>query len=127
MIFLRISSFDEAQVLEVARLLASERLAMDVNIQRDLERITLVEGELQARPLFLLTAKTRANLFSTIDARLRAMYGYELPELFSLPIVHMDWEQSRELVAVVRAPEVATSTAQSAPLEAPNALPPAQN
>ena len=42
--------------------------------------------------------KTKALLFNTIDELLREKYPNNMPTLFSIPIVHMDWEQADELV-----------------------------
>ena len=42
--------------------------------------------------------KTKALLFNVIDQLLKEKYPHKMPIIYSLPIVHMDWEQSKELV-----------------------------
>lgn len=42
--------------------------------------------------------KTKALLFNTIDELLKEKYKDNMPVIYSLPIVNMDWEQSKNLV-----------------------------
>jgi uncharacterized protein involved in tolerance to divalent cations len=46
----------------------------------------------------LIMGKTKALLFNTIDELLKEKYEDDMPIIYSLPIVHMDWEQSKQLV-----------------------------
>jgi len=102
MIFLRIVSKSEHKVLQIAELLLSENLAIDVNIKRNAERAEMVNGKLVITPVFLLTAKTKAVLFETIDDLLNEMYPKNLPEVYALPIMQMDWKQAKNLASDVR-------------------------
>lgn len=102
MIFLRISSRDEDKMEQIATLLLEEKLVIDVNIKRGLERLTMKNGVLVKTKICLLTAKTKSLLFSTIDQRLKKEFPEKMPELYALPIVNMDWEQSKELSEVVK-------------------------
>lgn len=104
MIFLRIVSKSETQIEEIAKLLLLENLVIDVNIKRQIERADLESNELKFTRMFLLTAKTRAVLFDKIDKRLNAEYPNNLPEVYALPIMEMDWKQADQLKKEVAKP-----------------------
>jgi len=97
MIVLNVQSRDRSQLEKVAELLLKDRLAIDVNIQSDVERCDYKHGVLEKRRHHVLRARTKALLFPIIDRRLREAFGNDLPELFSVPIIHMDWDQTLQL------------------------------
>lgn len=97
MIVLNVQSRDRSQLEAVAELLLKDSLAIDVNMQSDVERYYLRDGVMEKRPHHVLRARTKALLFPLIERRLKEKFGYDLPELFSVPIVHMDWDQSLQL------------------------------
>lgn len=99
MVLLRICSEKEEDLKEVAEFLLKNQLAIDINFKKDLTRLDLKSDELLEKPIYLLTAKTKGLLFTTIDENIRRMFvGREMPELYSIPIVHMDWDQAAHLV-----------------------------
>lgn len=97
MIFLRVVSKSEKKVEQVAELLLRKRLVIDVNVKRHAERAEMVNDELVTTPVYLLTAKTKATLFNQIDSILQEKYPDNMPEVYALPIVEMDWSQARTL------------------------------
>lgn len=97
MIYLRLSSTSKVQIEEIATLLLQKHLIIDVNVKENIERWNLIEEVIQKNEIFLLTGKTRANLFPSIDQLLREKYPKNMPEIYSIPIVHMDWEQVDQL------------------------------
>lgn len=105
MIFLRISSGDESQIEKIAKILLTEKLAIDVNFKPGITRVELKGEEIIRRKICLLTAKTRANLFRNIDSRIREEFPGNLPELYSMPIIEMDWEQAENLKRDLYNPE----------------------
>ena len=102
MIFLRISSKSEKKIEAIAELLLKEKLAMDLNIKRNIERLELVGEKVISSYITLITCKTKGLLFPYIDKRLNELYKDNLPEIYSLPIVHMDWEQAEKLTNEVK-------------------------
>ena len=48
-----------------------------------------------------MTAVTKSLLFETIDLRLRAQYPNHMPEVFSTPIIHIDWDLAKSLIESV--------------------------
>lgn len=97
MISLRISSRKQKKLKLIATILLAEKLAIDVLLIPNVEKIQLKDGHLVSEKLHLLTAKTKALLFPDIDKKLRGEFGNEMPDIFSLPIVHMDWDKRDEL------------------------------
>jgi uncharacterized protein involved in tolerance to divalent cations len=103
MVLLRICSSKEEDLKEVAEFLLKNHLAIDINFKKDLTRLEYENGALIEKPICLLTAKTKGLLFTTIDENMRRMFaGREMPELYSIPIVHMDWNQAAHLVEDVK-------------------------
>jgi len=101
MILIRISDNNEQEIEKIAEMLLEKRLIMDVIILRGIERWEHHDDSIVKSEVTLLTAKTKALLFPKIDKILRKAYPDAMPELFSLPIVNMDWEQSKHLVEEV--------------------------
>lgn len=96
MIVLVVCSPDKITVERIAKLLVEEHLAIDINIEL-VERVRLKGDDLVASDMFRLMGKTKALLFPTIDKKLHEMLDGVLPEIYSIPIVHMDWEQTLKL------------------------------
>ena len=100
--FLRILSKDKQQILEIADLLLKERLAIDLNFKQHLSRLELQEGKLFEEQVFLLTSKTKSMLFPVIDKLIKQKYGAKMPEIYSIPIINMDWDQARDLSGSIK-------------------------
>ncbi len=101
MILLQIVSRSEEKIDRIAKILLEEKLGIDLNITRNMERINFINNEKVLSAVHLLTAKTKAVLFPQIDTRLRDEFGDSIPEVYSLPIIHMDWLQAEELMSDV--------------------------
>ena len=97
MIFLRISSYNESVIEQIAELLLRERLVIDVNITRNIERLILDVGKMRKVTTTLITSKTKGLLFAQIDEKVRTQFPNEKMEIYSLPIIHMDWEEAKHL------------------------------
>jgi uncharacterized protein involved in tolerance to divalent cations len=97
MVLVHILSNDITQIEEVTVKLLQLKLIATANIDRDRERIEIVNGQIQKRTVNLLTCTTKALLFETINNFLKENYPNNLPELYSTAIVHMDWTLSKFL------------------------------
>ncbi len=99
MILVHVICDEEQMSTDIAELLVSERLVVDAVLVPG-TKITRGETASQtvSKQQFMVYGKTKALLFDTIDKLLREKYGERLPTLYSLPIVHMDWDQSSELL-----------------------------
>jgi periplasmic divalent cation tolerance protein len=75
---------DEAEKL--GRALVEERLAACANVLPGVTSIYRWEGKLQRDAETGLLLKTRAELFPALEARVRALHGYEVPCIVGWPI-----------------------------------------
>jgi periplasmic divalent cation tolerance protein len=70
----------------IARALVDERLAACVNVVPGMRSIYRWEGAVQEEAEVLLVAKTRADRVAELEARVRALHPYEVPEVIALPV-----------------------------------------
>lgn len=70
---------------ELARTLVAERLAGCVNLLPGLHSVYRWEGEVAEDPETLLLIKTTGERYPELEARIRAMHPYEIPEIIALP------------------------------------------
>lgn len=99
MIVIHIVAKGEKQAVEIVDFLVENKLILNaVMIEKAVVRSKNQEGELESITQTLIMGKTKALLFNTIDQDLREKYPSDMPVLYSVPIVNMDWEQADELV-----------------------------
>jgi len=77
---------NEDEAAAIARGIVGERLAACANIIRNVRSIYRWEGEVQDDPEVLIVIKTRKELFGKLEARVRQLHSYEVPEVISLDI-----------------------------------------
>lgn len=70
---------------ELARTLVTERLAGCVNVIGTVHSIYRWEGDVVEDPEALLLIKTNGERYPELEARIRAMHPYEVPEIVALP------------------------------------------
>lgn len=75
---------DEAR--HIARVLVEERLAACVQRLPGLRSTYVWKGEVHDEPEVLLIIKMRSGLYPQVEARIRALHSYEVPEIVALPI-----------------------------------------
>ena len=85
---------EAAQAL--ARTLLAGRLAACVNIGASVESMYHWRGEIETAREVPVAIKTRALLYSRVEAAIFAAHPYELPEVVAVPITHglalyLDW------------------------------------
>lgn len=98
MILIHIVTESKQQADEITEFLINEKLILNAFITEDLFHRKKTGEEISNVKSVLIMGKTKALLFNTIDELLREKYPNNMPTLFSIPIVHMDWEQADELV-----------------------------
>lgn len=103
MIFLRVSGSNEKTIENIGEFLLKEKLLIDLNVKRNIERWVLFDDEIVKEKIILMTAKTKAVLFDEIDALIRKHYPNDRLEIYSLPIVHMDWGDAEHIRQDVKA------------------------
>jgi periplasmic divalent cation tolerance protein len=80
----------------IATALVAEQLAACVNIVDNIHSIYRWQGAIESAAESLMLIKTRANLLSAIELRLRELHSYDVPELVAIPIglgaqPYLDW------------------------------------
>ena len=84
------------QADSIAHTLVGERLAACANIVSPIRSVYRWKGEVETATEHLMIIKTRANLIAKVEARVRQLHSYEVPEIIALPIVagaksYLDW------------------------------------
>lgn len=77
---------DAAVADRIARALVDERLAACVSLVPEVRSVYRWEGRTEESREVLLVAKTRAVLFPSLEARVRALHPYDVPEIVALPL-----------------------------------------
>ena len=77
-------SADEAG--RIGRTLVEERLAACVNVVGPIRSIYRWEGAVHDAEEWLLVVKGRAADVAALDARIRALHSYEVPEVLAIPV-----------------------------------------
>jgi periplasmic divalent cation tolerance protein len=87
---------DETVAQQIAQTLVSAGLATCVNRVSGLRSTYIWDGQLQDDPEILLIMKTTAGRLGELEARLKALHPYELPELLAVAVTggnerYLDW------------------------------------
>ena len=77
---------DLATAERIAETVVGERLAACVNIVPGLTSIYRWEGQIQRDAELLLLIKTRQEVYPLLEARIRELHPYQIPEIIALPI-----------------------------------------
>lgn len=85
-VFITASSSEEARLL--AGTLVEERLAACVSIVSQVHSIYTWEGRLEKADEYLLMCKTKKGLFDRLEARVRSLHSYQVPEIIQVPIMN---------------------------------------
>ena len=99
MVLIHIIAKDIDQARSASEVLIQEDLVLNVVTYKTVQVSRKNDqGQIETVDQVFLMAQTKALLFNTIDQRLRTLFGEDMPMLYSVPIVNMDWEQANYLV-----------------------------
>ncbi len=99
MILIHIVPQNNSDSDEIVDFLVKKKLILNAMIHEKIRvRQKNEMGIIESVTRNLIVGKTKALLFNTIDELLRETYGKQMPVLYSIPIVHMDWEQAEVLM-----------------------------
>lgn len=103
-----VTAGSEEQATSIANALVGERLAACVNIVSPIRSVYRWEGEVQTDTEHLMIIKTRADLVPKLEARVKELHSYEVPEVIAIPIVagaksYLNWV----LASTIEAPREA--------------------
>lgn len=87
---------DQASAERIAATVVEERLAACVNILPGLTSIYRWRGQLQRDAELLLLVKTQGAAYPPLEARIRELHPYDVPEVIALPVragssAYLDW------------------------------------
>jgi periplasmic divalent cation tolerance protein len=90
---------DEASARRIGETLVAERLATCVNRVPGVQSSYIWDGLLRDDAEILLIIKTTVGRLPAVEARLKALHPYELPELVALPVAggnerYLEWVRS---------------------------------
>ena len=84
-VYVTAGSAEEAERL--AQTLVGEKLAACVNRIKSVRSVYRWQGQVEQSDEELLIIKTRKELFSALEKRVRALHSYSVPEIIALPII----------------------------------------
>ncbi len=77
---------DAGRARAVGRVLVAERLAACVNLLPGVTSIYVWQGQEEESAETLALIKTRRELYPALEARLRALHPYEVPEIIAVDV-----------------------------------------
>ncbi len=77
----------EKEALEIARTLVEEKLAACVNVIPKVSSIYRWRGKVEEDSEALMVVKTTPEAFERLQARVKELHSYTVPEIIALPIV----------------------------------------
>lgn len=77
---------DGEQAREVARVVVSERLAACGNVLPSVTSVYVWQGEQRESTEVLVLFKTRREIYPALEARLKSLHPYEVPELVAVEL-----------------------------------------
>jgi len=75
---------DRAVALKIARELVEDKLAACVNVLGDCDSIYYWQGQLESTREVPVLIKTRAAAYAGVEAAIRKLHPYELPEIVAV-------------------------------------------
>jgi periplasmic divalent cation tolerance protein len=87
---------DREAALELARKLVERRLAACVNVLAGCTSVYRWKGEVDQADEVPVLVKTRSARYDEVEAAIRELHPYELPEIVAVPVVrglpdYLDW------------------------------------
>jgi periplasmic divalent cation tolerance protein len=81
-----VTAGSEDEAARIGRALVTERLAACVNVVGPIRSIYRWQDAVEDAREWLLVAKARAADLAALEARVRALHSYEVPEVLALPV-----------------------------------------
>jgi uncharacterized protein involved in tolerance to divalent cations len=101
MIQLHIITNDPKMVKEIIELLLNNDLVVSITVKNTLSSYKSKSGQINTVMTNLLIGRTKASLFNTIEKLLFAKYGENIPEIYAMSIVNMDFTHLKKLRMLV--------------------------
>lgn len=98
MILMHIICKQKEQAEEISDYLMDEKLIISSTIYPEVLKKQLVNGEKKTSKHTIIHCRTKALLFNEIEERIKGKYPGNIPIMYSVPIVNMNWEQAKQLI-----------------------------
>jgi periplasmic divalent cation tolerance protein len=85
-IVILVTAGSDEEARRIAHTLVGERLVACVNVVGPIRSIYRWEGAVEDAREWLMIAKARAADFAAVEARVRALHSYTVPEVLALPV-----------------------------------------
>ena len=87
---------DRTSALKLARALVDRRLAACVNVLGEISSVYRWKGEIADETEVALLIKTRATAYAALEAAIKTLHPYEIPEIVAVPVAsglpaYLDW------------------------------------
>ena len=87
---------DRVVAEKIAHALVERKLAACVNILADCTSIYRWQGKIETAGEVPLLIKTRADIYAEVEAAIKSLHPYELPEIIGVPVErgssdYLDW------------------------------------
>ena len=82
-----VTASSEEEAKRIAQALVEKKLAACVNIVKDIKSIFRWKGKLSEEKELLLVIKTKSRQLKNIEAEVKKLHLYEVPEIIALPII----------------------------------------
>jgi periplasmic divalent cation tolerance protein len=85
-ILILVTAGSETEAETIAKTLIEERLVACVNIVSPMRSLYRWDGKVVDDREWLLISKTVASHFAAVEARVKALHSYQVPEVIAVPI-----------------------------------------
>ncbi|MCE5194004.1 MAG: divalent-cation tolerance protein CutA [Nitrospiraceae bacterium] len=83
-----ITAQNEEKAVNIAKALVQEKLAGCVNIVKNIRSIYTWQDKIEDESEVLMIIKTKSSLFEKLNAKVKALHSYTVPEIIAIPIVN---------------------------------------
>ena len=96
---------DRASALKLAGELVEQRLAACVNVLAECSSVYRWEGRIKSAAEVPVLIKTRAQRYDEVEAEIRRLHPYELPEIVAVPVVrgldeYLEWVAGETTISI---------------------------
>jgi len=96
---------DRASALKLAGQLVEQRLAACVNVLAECSSVYRWEGKIKSATEVPVLIKSRAQRYDEVEAEIRRLHPYELPEIVAVPVVrgleeYLEWVAGETTISI---------------------------
>ena len=96
---------DRAAALKLAQELVTKRLAACVNVLAECTSVYRWKGDIETAAEIPVLIKTRAERYAEVEAAIRRLHPYELPEIVAVPVArglddYLEWVAGETSISI---------------------------